>query len=152
MDVEDKVSGMSSSWKSSLSNRCSVYRAMVFLLFFFEKCVDNRSDMNIWHIAIQLIRELFIDSLNICIPPSSIQIESININTILWLLIDILFTIIILNDSKIKDQRVNRYFVFPSIVLFGASKEWLSEEESTDPEGRWCSFIYPLLNELQSLY
>lgn len=47
-------------------------------------------------------------------------------------------------------KSVDRFFVFPSIVLKNTSQERLGEEESRNPEVWWSTLINPFLHEFES--
>jgi hypothetical protein len=123
---------------------------MIFLLCFLEESVDNGCEMNVRHVAVELVRQLFVDSLDISVPPGAIQVETIDVNAILWFLGEVHIAFVFINGVEVEHKRVDGYFVLAGVVLFGAGEEGLGEEEPTDPEGTRGSFINPLLDEGQS--
>jgi len=83
------------------------------------------------------------------IPPSSLQINTIDIAAIFRFFLDLCIGHMIHNFA-LKLDTIDCNYIFTSIVLESASNKSLREEESTDPEYIWSSLINPFLQELDT--
>ena len=99
-------------------------------------------EQNLWH---RLFKRFF--SL---VPSATFNEETPDVHTIFWSFIEV-GCCLIWNDLEVIVKKIDSYDVLSGIVLLCTSEEWLSEEETRDPEVRWSSIIDPWLHELQSL-
>ena len=83
------------------------------------------------------------------VPSCTLEVETVDVDAILWLIRDILrFNIIV--DFVVETQFINGYDVLASIVLHRTSEECLREEESRDPISAWESIADPFSDEINS--
>lgn len=108
-----------------------------------------RHEHHHWASGEQNLWITFIKRSHYFVPFGSFEVHSSDIYTILqmfngWIIIILVYDFIIIV------QKINSNSISSRIILLGTSQETLSEEESSDPENLWKSFINPFCEPLKS--
>lgn len=85
-----------------------------------------------------------------CVPSGAFEEESIAETSIFGFLRHFVMLNLVV-DLVLEGELINGDLALTGIVLECASEESLREEETTDPEGRWCSLVKPCLEEVDSV-
>lgn len=146
--VNDEVSGLASGTEHTSALASLVAGASILLLISLVVFLWLEPDE--WHLVVQLSWELVIDFLLISVVASAIHVETVDVGTVLWVLID-LFNGLSLHHGEGEGELIDRDLVLSGVSLQGTSHETLWEEQARDPEALWRAVLQPIVNELDTL-
>lgn len=85
-----------------------------------------------------------------CIPSGAFEEESIAETSIFGLLCHFVVLNLVV-DLVLEAELINSDLALTGIVLESTREESLREEQTTDPEGRWCALVDPALEEVDTV-
>merc|ERR1712166_630055 len=119
---------MSSGGQSSFSF-CSLVDWALVGMAVVDHVDVSRQDPDAFHWRKENLRLRFFNSFHFFAPSSSLHIETINVDSILWTLLKVILGFVRKNSEGEVDL-IDGHGVFSCKVLFGSSQERLSEEET----------------------
>jgi hypothetical protein len=109
-----------------------------------------RFEVDIGHLCEQHLGVRLAQHVHIIVPTTSFQVKAMHVRPIVRRHPRVI-TILLREDLVVKFNLVDSDDKLTRIVLFNASQERLSEEETGNPEARGCSVVNPVLDKLESL-
>lgn len=103
------------------------------------------------HLVEEYLRLAFNQVVPRLIPVSSLDVQSMDVATVLRRYFESFFSVDSPDDLEVKFDGINLFLVLSSVVLKGSSKETLSEEEAGNPVVDGLPVVDPALDEVDPL-
>ena len=106
--------------------------------------------MHYWQRTKQLLRPALSQGVVSPTPAATLQKESVDVASVLWLLLDLCWLAEVVQDAKFEGEFIDSNRLLSCVVLKRSSDECLGEEEATHPEDLRGALFYPKREELHS--